>query len=310
MPLNSPGNDSLDNSSTGTLHIVATPIGNLDDITLRALEILKKVDIIAAEDTRHTKKLLAHFHIKSRLISCHEHNEEQSAKGIIEKLRSGSSVALVSNAGTPTVSDPGYRIVNAAINADIPIVPIPGVSAAITALCVSGLPTDAFCFIGFLPPKTKKRRERLAQLVDLSSTLIFYESPRRIMAVMQDMMKVFGDRYAVLSREMTKTYEEFLRGNLSDLLAELKSRQTIKGEITLLVSGDKIEKPFCFEDIRLQVEVELKKGETGVLQLAKQLSKSCGVSKNMLYEKILELRARKSKMAHEPDGEKGDNENG
>lgn len=307
MPLNSPINDPLQKKMTGTLYIVATPIGNFKDITFRAIEIFENVELIAAEDTRYTKKLLAHFNIKSRLVACHEHNEEQSAIGIIEKLKSGFSVALVSNAGTPTVSDPGYRLINAAIEENITVVPIPGASAAITALCASGLPSDRFCFIGFLPPKAKKRQERLLQLADLSSTLIFYESPRRIITVMEAMMQIFGDRYAVLSREMTKTYEEFLRGNLSELIAQLKSRQAVKGEITLLVSGDKTEKPFCFEDIRHQVETELKKGNTGVLQLARQLSKSCGVSKNMLYDKILEL---KSTIEQASDGDKGENENG
>ena len=307
MPLNSSINDPLQKFLTGTLYIVATPIGNLNDMTFRALETFGKVELIAAEDTRHTKKFLAHFNIKSRLIAYHEHNEEQSAKGILEKLKSGASVALVSNAGTPTVSDPGYRLINAAIKESLTVIPIPGVSAAITALSASGLPSDRFSFIGFLPPKSKKRREQLELIVDFSSTLIFYESPRRIIAVMEEMMEIFGDRYAVLSREMTKTYEEFLRGKFSELLVELKIRQAIKGEITLLVSGDKIEKPFCFEDIRHQVEAELRNGKIGVLQLAKQLSISCGVSKNMLYDKILDL---KSTIEQVPSGEKGDNTDG
>ncbi len=307
MPLNSPTNESLQKFLAGTLYVVATPIGNLNDITFRALEIFEKVALVAAEDTRHTKKLLAHFNLKSRLVAYHEHNEEQSAKGIIAKLKSGSSVALVSNAGTPTVSDPGYRLINAAINENITVVPIPGVSAAITALSASGLPSDRFCFIGFLPAKSKKRIEALKKLDDLDSTLIFYESPRRIIPVIEDMINVFGDRYAVLSREMTKTYEEFLRGKFSALLNELNARQAIKGEITLLVSGEKIEKPFCFEDIRQQVEAELQNEKTGVLQLARKFSKATGESKNMLYDKILEL---KSAIEHTSDGEKGDNTNG
>ena len=307
MPLNSPINDPLQQFVTGTLYVVATPIGNLNDITFRALETFQKVELIAAEDTRHTKKLLAHFKIKSRLIAYHEHNEEQSTKGILDKLKSGASVALVSSAGTPTVSDPGYRLINTAIKEKITVVPIPGVSAAITAMSASGLPSDRFCFIGFLPSKSRKRVEHLNQLVDMDATLIFYESPRRIIAVLENMLEIFGDRYAVFSREMTKTYEEFLRGNFSELLSELKTRQAIKGEITLLVSGDKIEQPFSFETIRHQVEAELKNEKTGVLQLAKQFSISCGVSKNMLYDKILEL---KSTIEQVSDGEKGDNTNG
>lgn len=307
MPLNSPGNDSLDNSKTGTLYIVATPIGNLNDITLRALEILKKVDIIAAEDTRHTRQLLAHFNITSRLIACHEHNEQQSAKGIMEKLKTGSSVALVSNAGTPTVSDPGYRIVNAAINESIPIVPIPGAAAAITAFSVSGLPTDSFYFIGFLPSKKQKRHVRLKQLTGISATLIFYESPKRILTVLDEMIQIMGDRHAVLAREMTKSYEEFLRGNFSQLIATLASKNAIKGEITLLVSGDKAKKAFCFEDISDQIESALRKDEMSISTLARTFSTSYGISKNRLYEKILEL---KSRMAHEPGEGKGEKKDG
>jgi 16S rRNA (cytidine1402-2'-O)-methyltransferase len=303
MPLNSPGNDSLNNSSTGTLYIVATPIGNFDDITLRALEILKQVDIIAAEDTRHTRQLLAHFNISARLISCHEHNEQQSAKGIMEKLKTGSSVALVSNAGTPTVSDPGYRIVNAAINEVIPIVPVPGVSAAITALSVSGLPTDAFCFIGFLPAKKQKREARIKQLESISATLIFYESPKRILTVMDEMIQIMGDRHAVLAREMTKSYEEFIRGNLSRLIEALASRNAIKGEITLLVSGHTEKEPFRFEDISDEIESALQNNEMSISKLARKFSSAYGVSKNRMYDKILEL---KSKMAHG----KGENDNG
>lgn len=307
MPLNSPINDGVQNHQVGTLYIVATPIGNLDDITFRAIKTFEKVDIIASEDTRLTKKLLAHFNIKSRLISYHEHNEAESTVGILGMLKAGSSVALVSNAGTPTISDPGYRLINAVIKENIPIVPIPGVSAAITALSASGMPSDSFCFIGFLPAKKRKRSERLTDLTKISATLIFYESPKRILAVMDEMIRIMGDRYAVLSREMTKTYEEFLRGNLSELIAQLKSRQAIKGEITLLVSGDTVEKPFCFDDLKPQIESELKSGNVGVLALARQFSKSHGVSKNKLYEKILEL---KNQIAQETDGEKGENKNG
>lgn len=307
MPLNSPTNDPLQKLLSGTLYVVATPIGNLNDITFRAIDIFKKVDLIAAEDTRHTKKLLAHFNLNSRLLAYHEHNEEQSTKGILEKLKSGSSVALVSNAGTPTVSDPGYRLINSVIKENITVVPIPGVSAAITALSASGLPSDRFCFIGFLPAKSKKRLEALEELADLELTLIFYESPRRIISVLEEMMQIFGNRYAVVSREMTKAYEEFLRGNFSDLLIELKNRQAIKGEITLLVSGNRIEKSFRFEDIRHQVEAELRKETSGVLQLAKKFSKTAGVSKNKLYTKILEL---KSEIEKTSGGKKGDRKNG
>jgi 16S rRNA (cytidine1402-2'-O)-methyltransferase len=312
MPLNLPINDPLGKFADGTLYIVATPIGNLSDITLRAVATLEKVDIIAAEDTRHTRLLLSHFNITSRLISCYEHNEIESARGILELLKSGKSVALVSNAGTPTVSDPGYRLINAAISEHITVVPIPGVSAAITALSASGLPSDAFYFIGFLPSKKSKRRERLEELAGIPATLIFYESPRRILEVLDDIKELMGDRQAVLSRELTKTYEEFLRGKLSEVVAELSSRQAIKGEITLLVSGDTTDIAVSFEDIAFQIADELKKGQTGVLAMAKKYSRATGMSKNKLYEKILAMQLG---MENKPDleptaSEKGENTNG
>ncbi len=312
MPLNLPISDPLGKLAAGTLYIVATPIGNLNDITFRAVEILGKADIIAAEDTRHTRLLLSHFNITSRLISCYEHNEIESARGIIELLKAGKSIALVSNAGTPTVSDPGYRLINAAISENIAVVPIPGVSAAITALSASGLPSDTFCFAGFLPSKKPKRRERLEELSGLPGTLVFYESPRRIMEVLEDMNDIMGDRQAVLSRELTKTYEEFLRGKFPELIAELASRQAIKGEITLLVSGHTADNPVCFEDIRPQVAAELKKGQTGVLALAKKFSRATGISKNKLYEKILELQLimEKESDPKNTETEKGEHHHG
>ena len=306
MPLNLPISDPLGKLAAGTLYIVATPIGNLNDITFRAIETLKKVDVVAAEDTRHTRQLLSHFNITaSRLIACYEHNETESARGIIEFLKAGKSVALVSNAGTPLVSDPGYRLINAAISENINVVPIPGVSAAITALSASGLPSDTFCFIGFLPSKKSKRRDRLEQLAGLSGTLIFYESPHRILEVMEDMTGIMGDRQAVLARELTKTYEEFLRGKLSELIVDLSSRQAIKGEITLLLSGDISDKPVCFEDIQSQVAAELTNGQTGVLALAKRFARSTGISKNKLYENILELQRA---MEKEPGPKESDPE--
>jgi 16S rRNA (cytidine1402-2'-O)-methyltransferase len=312
MPLNLPINDPFGKFTAGTLYIVATPIGNLNDITLRAVATLEKVDIIAAEDTRHTRLLLSHFNITSRLISCYEHNEIESARGILELLKSGKSVALVSNAGTPTVSDPGYRLINAAISENIHVVPIPGVSAAITALSASGLPSDAFYFIGFLPSKKSKRRERLEELSGLPATLIFYESPRRILEVLDDIKDIMGDRQAVLSRELTKTYEEFLRGKLSEVITELSSRQAIKGEITLLLSGDTTDIAVSFEDIASQVADELSKGRIGVLALAKKYSRATGMSKNKLYEKILAMQLG---MEKKPDleptaSEKGEDTNG
>ena len=199
---------------TGKLYVVATPIGNKDDITLRALRVLGEVDFVAAEDTRHTGRFLAHHKIKSRLISYHEHNEAERTPDLIKKLMDGSSIAVVSNAGTPSVSDPGYRLVKTAIDSGIMVIPIPGVSATITALSAAGLPIDSFIFMGFPARKKGKRLKQLSGLANENKTIVFYESPRRILNLIEEIIIIMGDRYGVLSREMTKLHEEFLRGNL------------------------------------------------------------------------------------------------
>ncbi|PID40200.1 MAG: 16S rRNA (cytidine(1402)-2'-O)-methyltransferase [Proteobacteria bacterium] len=219
------------------LYVVATPIGNLEDITLRAISVLSAADLIAAEDTRHTAKLLSHYQIRTPLISCHEHNEARRSQEMIDKIRCGAAVALVSDAGTPMVSDPGYRLVGAVIEAGLDVFPIPGVSAAITALCASGLPTDTFVFLGFAPKKSGKRKELLASLTDESRTLVFYESPRRMAALLDEIQATMGDRQAVLARELTKLHEEFLRGRLSEVRETIGGRSELKGECTLLVAG-------------------------------------------------------------------------
>ena len=224
------------NSTTGTLYIVSTPIGNLEDITLRALRILKEVDLIAAEDTRHTILLLRHFGIQTPLTSYFERNELKKKEFIVSKLNQGDRVALVSDAGTPGISDPGFRLIQTAIENQIPIVPIPGPSAAIAALSVSGLPTDAFLFKGFLPHKSKKRRDLLKQLGEVRETLIFYESPHRLSEALNDLLNILGDREMVLTRELTKIYEEVLRGNVSEIKKQIGERK-LKGEITLVISG-------------------------------------------------------------------------
>jgi 16S rRNA (cytidine1402-2'-O)-methyltransferase len=226
-----------DDIHPGTLYVVATPIGNPGDITLRALKVLAGVDIIAAEDTRDTGHLLKHHGIDSRLIAYHDHNEETRAGELIQRLKAGLAVAVVSDAGTPTVSDPGYRLVRAALEAGLPVVPVPGVSAAVTALSVSGLATDSFSFIGFAPRKTGQRRSLLQGLAQRRETLIFYESPRRVGSLIAALIEVLGDRQAVLGREMTKPYEEFLRGPLSSIQAALDRRPVVRGEVTLLVAG-------------------------------------------------------------------------
>lgn len=223
----------------GKIHLVATPIGNLEDITLRALRILKECDLIACEDTRHTSKLLNHFGIDKPLLSYHEHNEAQRATKLAKLALAGQVVAIVSDAGMPGISDPGYRVVREAIEAGIVVTPIPGAVAAEAALAASGLPTDAFRFGGFLPSKSVKRRKALeAQAAD-AATLIFYEAPHRIVETLEDVIVTLGDRPVVVARELTKLYEEFLRGSASEVLHLLRARTKVQGEITLLIGkGD------------------------------------------------------------------------
>ncbi len=220
----------------GTLYLIATPIGNLEDITLRALRILRdEVATVACEDTRQTQKLLHHFEIRKPTLACHEHNEHARAKEIVEILQRGDSVALVSDAGTPLISDPGYRVVTAVIEAGLNVVPLPGASAALAALAASGLPTNEFRFVGFLPPKQTARRKVLAALADEQATLIVYESPHRILESLQDIEAEMGDRPMALARELTKLHEEFLRGSAAQIHAILSARDSVKGEITLVI---------------------------------------------------------------------------
>ena len=222
--------------STGVLYIVATPIGNLEDITLRALRVLKEADIIAAEDTRHTQKLLSRFDIHTPLTSYHDHNKEEKAPILVSRLLEGKSIALVSDAGTPGISDPGYFLINLAIDQKVPVVPIPGATAAIAALSVSGLPTDRFVFEGFLPSKHTTRMKRLTELAKEERTLIFYEAPHRIIQALEDMQTVLRDRKAVLTRELTKVHEQVIRGTLSKVKKHLEAG-SMKGEFTIIVEA-------------------------------------------------------------------------
>ncbi len=222
--------------STGVLYIVATPIGNLEDITLRALRILKEADVIAAEDTRHTQKLLSKYDIHTPLTSYHDHNKEEKAPVLVSRLLEGKNVALVSDAGTPGISDPGYFLINLCIAQAVPIVPLPGATAAIAALSVSGLPTDRFVFEGFLPSKHTARVKRLEELVKEDRTLIFYEAPHRIMQTLDDMRTALGDRKAVLTRELTKVHEQVIRGTLSEVKKQLETG-SMKGEFTIIVEA-------------------------------------------------------------------------
>ena len=227
---------SFSNHTKGVLYIVSTPIGNMEDITLRALRILKEVDLIAAEDTRRTGLLLKHFGIQTPLTSYFEGNELKKRGYILSKLKEDKNIALVSDAGTPGISDPGFRLIQLVIENKIPIVPIPGPSAVVTALSVSGLPTDAFLFKGFLPHKSKKRRDLLKELEEVRETLILYESPHRLSETLKDILEILGDREIVLTRELTKVYEEILRGKVSQI-QNLVGERTLKGEITLVISG-------------------------------------------------------------------------
>lgn len=220
-----------------SLYLVATPIGNLEDITLRALRVLKEVDLIACEDTRQTLKLLSHYGIQTRLVSYHEHNEMTKASELVVDLEGGAKIALVTDAGMPGISDPGFRLIALAIRHHVPVVPIPGASAFLAALVASGLPTDSFRFSGFLPAKSGQRRKLLESVKDSPRTQVFYEAPHRLLETLADVVEVLGsDRHVVVAREVTKIHEEFLRGRAAEVLQQLKARGDVKGEITLLIA--------------------------------------------------------------------------
>lgn len=274
------------------LYVVATPIGNLEDITLRAIKTLQAVDLIAAEDTRHTRRLLAHYAIGTPLISCHEHNEQQRTPELIDKMRAGASVALVTDAGTPSVSDPGYRLVCAALEAGLKLFPIPGVSAAITALCVSGLPTDAFVFVGFAPRKAGKRRELLNALAAEPRTLVFYDSPRRVGGLLQELRTLMGDRPAVLGREMTKLHEEFIRGRLSEIQARLADRAAVKGECTLLVAGRPDSDTRADDQLDAALAQALEQPGASLSHLSQTLARQYRLPRRTVYTRALELRRK------------------
>ena len=224
-------------ASGPTLYLVATPIGNLEDITLRALRILKEVDLIACEDTRQTQKLLSHYDIHTRTVSYHEHNEMTKAAELVVDLEGGAKIALVTDAGMPGISDPGFRLITLAIRHHVPVVPIPGASAYLAALVASGLPTDSFRFSGFLPAKSGQRRKLLESVRESPRTQVFYEAPHRLLETLSDVCEVLGeDRHVVVAREVTKLHEEFLRGRAGDVLQQLKARGEVKGEITLLIA--------------------------------------------------------------------------
>lgn len=281
-----------DPGGPGTLYVVATPIGNLEDITFRAVKILGQVKVIAAEDTRHTGKLLARYEIKNTLISCHEHNETRRIDEFILRLNQGDDIALVSDAGTPSVSDPGFELIRACTRSGIPVIPVPGPSAVVAGLSVSGLPTDAFLFQGFLPRKSGKRRDQLGALANERATLVFYESPRRIIALLTELVDILGDRPGMLAREITKIHEEYLRGNLSHIIDCLRSRTSVKGECALFVSGsDKDDSPMVSQEgLDEFIVAALQDSTLGTGDLAKAFAKKYNLSRKFVYERILALR--------------------
>ncbi|MEH1898090.1 MAG: 16S rRNA (cytidine(1402)-2'-O)-methyltransferase [Nostoc sp.] len=273
----------------GTLYVVGTPIGNLEDITFRAVRILQTVDIIAAEDTRHTGKLLQHFQVKTPQVSYHEHNRTSRIPELLEHLVNNKAIALVSDAGMPGISDPGYELVKACIEAGISVVPIPGASAAITALSASGLPTNRFVFEGFLPAKTQQRQEHLESLQTESRTLIFYESPHRLRDTLQDLAEVWGsDRQIVLGRELTKLYEEFWRGTIAEAIAHYSQREP-QGEYTLVVAGIPASQPQLTEnELKAELKQLISQGISRS-QASRQLAKFTSLPRRQLYQLALSI---------------------
>jgi 16S rRNA (cytidine1402-2'-O)-methyltransferase len=283
-------------AAAGTLYVVATPIGNLQDITLRALEVLKAVDLVAAEDTRTTRRLLRHFGLTAPLVSCHEHNEAARTPDLLRRLREGACIALVSDAGTPGVSDPGYRLVRAAAEAGLRVVPVPGATAAAAALCASGLATDAFVFEGFLSKKPGRRRQQIAALAGEARTVILYESPQRAAALIAELLPEFGDRPAVLAREMTKLHEEFIRGRLSEILAAIEGRAGLKGECTLLIAGRTADAApsSAWEAAREALGAGLSAGSRGLSELAREVARLYSLPRQAVYAEALKIQAQRT----------------
>jgi 16S rRNA (cytidine1402-2'-O)-methyltransferase len=282
-----PDNDRGTLGPGSALYLVATPIGNLEDITLRALRVLKEVDVIACEDTRQTQKLLTHYGIHTRTVSYHEHNEMTKAAELVVDLESGAKIALVTDAGMPGISDPGFRLITLAIRHHVPVVPIPGASAYLAALVASGLPTDSFRFSGFLPAKSGQRRKLLESVGESPRTQVFYEAPHRLLETLADIVEVLGgDRHVVVAREVTKLHEEFLRGRAGEVLEELKKRGEVKGEITLLIAKQEGSEPRAVTSERTvaqrvrEIMAEEKADEKSAL---KKVAKERGIGKSEAY---------------------------
>jgi len=275
-------------ASTAVLYIVPTPIGNLEDITQRSLKVLNEVDLIACEDTRHSHRLLDHYSIKTALTAMHDHNERGKADWLVTQLSEGKDIALISDAGTPLISDPGFHLVNKVRDAGFKVVPLPGACAAIAALSASGLPTDEFRFVGFLPAKSSQRKSSMEALLSETSTLIFYESPHRILNTLEDLESVMGDRRIVVARELTKTFETFLCASVSDVIQEMKADSNQqRGEMVLLVHGAEKSAKTELADMDVMIKASLK--YLGVKQTSSLLSDITGVRKKEIYQRALEL---------------------
>jgi len=273
----------------GILYIVSTPIGNLEDITLRALRVMREVQLIAAEDTRRTKKLLNTYKIDTPLTSLYDYNELKKSSFLVSRINDGIDVAYVSDAGTPGISDPGYVLVNRAIANHIKIVPVPGVSAVITALSVSGLPMEHFVFNGFLPSRSNKRKQFLGLLKDETRTMVFYESPNRLLFTLRDIEEILGNREVVVSRELTKVFEEILRGNVRKVMDSLQE-STIKGEITLIVAGEeKMATQFSNNDIQTRFEELRGDIKLTTKDIVEMISGEMDIPKKRVYSEVLKL---------------------
>lgn len=280
--------------STGRLYLVGTPIGNLEDITLRALRILKEADQIACEDTRHTQKLLAHYDIHKPLVSYHEHNEAKRAAELAAAMEQGAKIALVSDAGMPLVSDPGHQLVTLCLEKNIPLVPIPGPSALLTALSGSGMPTEQFLFVGFLPARSGERRRALERLRIEERTIILYEAPHRITECVADALEVLGDRPACLAREVTKLHEEFMRGKLSELRTFLKERP-VRGEITLILGPPNAAESHAHDGasqtLAARVEELIQHAKLDRREALKLAAKERGLTRRAAYTQLVETQA-------------------
>ena len=273
----------------GTLYIVATPIGNLDDITLRALRVLREADLIACEDTRYSARLLAHYGITTPRESYHDHNERERTPRFLERLHRGQNIALISDSGTPLISDPGYALVSACRNEGIPVVPIPGPSAVIAALAACGLPMGRFYFVGFLPPRSQARKAELEKLRAIDATLVFYEAPHRLLATLTDMSAILGSRPACLARELTKMHEEWMRGTLAELLEIMSARPKIRGEITLAVGPgpDEPQEPALAGSIEEAVKDEVRKTGVSHKEALRAVARRLGISRKEAYNRLV-----------------------